>query len=416
MNIKARLTLLALAAAVYNTAAAGAFCRSYTPAVKTVVATVGENWLSPPVMTLGSDEVLYVSFDEMSHNYHRYICHVEHCEADWSVSEGIFESDYLNGLNDNPIDDYRNSLNTTQMYTHYSFSLPNDRCSLKMSGNYRLRILDEDNDGACVAEVRFMVVEPLTAVGLSATTNTDVDHNQRHQQVSVGVDYRGLQVNNVDEEVMLVVMQNGNEDGSRRGVRPNLMSQQGLTWQHNRDLIFDAGNEYHKYEILDVTHTTMGLDHISWDGRWFNVWPIIDEPRNNYLYDVDANGSFFIRNSDNREIDYTCDYVNVHYRLKVPEQQGADVIIDGHWTTDADSSQYTMTWDPVFGGYTATTIQKQGYYSYRYLLRGSDGRLTQPPFEGSFYQTENRYQALVYYKKTGDRTWRIVGYRELVFK
>ena len=36
--------------------------------------------------------------------------------------------------------------------------------------------------------------------------------------------------------------------------------------------------------------------------------------------------------------------------------------------------------------------------------------------EGTFSETENRYQALVYYKGTGERTWRIVGYQQIVFK
>ena len=39
-----------------------------------------------------------------------------------------------------------------------------------------------------------------------------------------------------------------------------------------------------------------------------------------------------------------------------------------------------------------------------------------PDSEGSFYQTENRYQALVYYKGPMDRTWRLVAYRALDFR
>ena len=35
------------------------------------------------------------------------------------------------------------------------------------------------------------------------------------------------------------------------------------------------------------------------------------------------------------------------------------------------------------------------------------------PSEGNFFQTENRYQAMVYYKGTGERTWRLVGYQQV---
>ena len=40
-----------------------------------------------------------------------------------------------------------------------------------------------------------------------------------------------------------------------------------------------------------------------------------------------------------------------------------------------------------------------------------DGTITTMPTEGDFYQTENSYQALIYYKGTGERTDRLVGYQ-----
>ena len=69
-----------------------------------------------------------------------------------------------------------------------------------------------------------------------------------------------------------------------------------------------------------------------------------------------------------------------------------------------------MTYDMESQTYHAAILQKQGYYSYQYLM--DDGRLA--PSEGNFWETENRYQALVYYKGAGERTWRLVGYRALV--
>jgi hypothetical protein len=119
-------------------------------------------------------------------------------------------------------------------------------------------------------------------------------------------------------------------------VRPNLINNKGLTWSHNKNLIFDAGNEYRKYEILDVSHPTMGIDHIEWDGHHYQAFTVMDEPRHNYLTDEDADGCFLIRNSDNYEIDYTCDYVNVHYKLKSPELDQGRMIINGQLATDAN--------------------------------------------------------------------------------
>ena len=165
--------------------------------------------------------------------------------------------------------------------------------------------------------------------------------------------------------------------------------------------------------MLDVSHTTMGLDKMVWNGERYEAYPFIDESRRNYLYDEDANGSFFIRNSDNWQIETTCDYVWVIYRMKCPPLPNGEMLIDGWWTTDADTRTYTMTYDTESGMYTARILQKQGYYSYQYLWQQPDGTRRFAPSEGSFYQTENRYQALVYYRGINDNTWRLTAFRQL---
>jgi hypothetical protein len=68
-----------------------------------------------------------------------------------------------------------------------------------------------------------------------------------------------------------------------------------------------------------------------------------------------------------------------------------------------------MRYDGERKVYFTALLQKQGYYNYRYLT--ADRQI--PPSEGNFYQTENRYQVLVYYKEVGGRTWRLVGYKSL---
>lgn len=405
-----RLTLILIVLLLAVMPAAG-FHKIYSPQVKSLQVVVNQNWQSLPVMKLNSADRLYVGFDELSHDYHRYICHIERCEADWTTATEMFESDWLNGFNDLIVDDYEHSINTTVPYTHYQFSLPNDQCHLKMSGNYRLHI-QEDGTDEDVLTVEFMVTEQSMQLSMTATTNTDQDTNGRHQQVSMSIGYMNHSVVRPDEQIQTVVMQNGREDNCRRNVRPAFVNQNGQEWSHAMEYIFDAGNEYRKYEVLDPTHPTMGIDYIRWDGDHYQVFPYISEPRPNYLYDEDADGAFYIRNSDNRENDIISDYVWINYRLKSDPVSDGYIVIDGQWTTE-NSETYRMTYDENAGMYTASILQKQGYYSYQYLWEDNRGTRRPLPSEGNFYPTENRYQAFIYYKEVGGRTWRLTAFGQI---
>lgn len=390
--------------------------RILSPNVKSLQVVVNQDWLSMPIMTLGSSDVLQMDFDELSHDYIRFKAHLEPCNPDWTPTEGLFESDWLEGFNDWPIEEYENSLNTTVLYTHYKLQIPNEQCRLKMSGNYRLHIMDEDDEEVAVAE--FRVLEPITTVGLGVSTNTDIDHQRSHQQVSMSVNCGNLRITNPNEQIQTFVLQNCREDNMKENVRPNYVTPGRLQWEHNRQLIFEAGNEYHKYETLDPSHPTMGLAGISWneEDKLFEAFPFPCEQQRNYTYNEDADGAFLIRNSENYEIDRTCDYIRVHYVLKPLRQyENTQVIIDGQWTTEAPET-YFASYDEENGVYHASVLQKQGYYNYQFLMLDPDGLTHRMPEEGSFYQTENRYQALVYFKGTGQRSWQLVGYQQITFR
>jgi hypothetical protein len=383
--------------------------------IASLQVVAGDDWLSPPVVKLNGSAPINISFDDLTHEYHRYAYRLEHCEADWSVSKELFASNFCEGFNEDVIiDDVEESINTNTLYTHYKFQIPNENCKIKMSGNYKLTIYDE-NTGDDVACACFMVVDQKVTVKLAVTSNTDIDTNKSHQQVSMDVSLSGIKVNRFDDEIKTVVMQNGRWDNAVMNAKPQYVTSDMASWNHNKNLIFNAGNEYRKFETLDVTHTTMGLESVDWDGNDYiaNVWT--DEPRFNYVYDEDTNGAFYIRNSDNSENDVTTEYVVVNFKLKT-NRQNDDIFINGNWTNDRFIDKYKMVYDPSNNLYTASLKLKQGYYSYQYLTHDATGMAHPLVSEGNFFQTENDYQALVYYKGTGQRTYQLVGYQQVTLK
>lgn len=392
----------------------------FKSSIRSLQVVSGTDWLSMPVMKLGGygdGSVINIAFDDLTHTYERYTYNIEHCEADWTTTESLFPSDYLEGfVSDNVIENVEESINTNVLYTHYSLSIPNSQCRIKMSGNYKLNIID-DNTGEKVLTACFMVAEQgAMGVSMTATSNTDIDTNKSHQQVGMSVSYNGLKVTDPSAQVKTVVLQNGRWDNAVANAKPQYTTVSGLQWNHCRDLIFDAGNEYHKFETLATTHPTMGVDNISWDGENYHAHIFADEPRPNYLYDEDANGAFYVRNSDNIENDRSCDYLYTHFTLMSPAPVEGEVYLNGAWTNDRFLPEYKMEYNGEKKCYEGCVLLKQGYYSYQYVMLDKDGRPRIMPTEGSFFQTENKYQALVYYRGQGERTDRLVGFCQIQLK
>ncbi len=387
--------------------------RIYDKNIASLTVMVGTDWQHIPITTLGG-KAINIAFDELSHDYHRYTYTVEHCEADWTVSEDLFTSDYMDGfMTDNTIDNYELSAGTYQLYTHYELQIPNPQCRLTMSGNYRVKVFDDDEDNPVLCAC-FMVNEDAAGVSMGYTTNTDIDINATHQQLSMTVDYSNLRVSSPEQQLYVVVMQNQRRDNMVVNPRVTFRANNSLKWEHSEDLIFLAGNEYHKFETLDPSHATMGLESVGWDrmrSEW-HAYVIPDEPARNYVYDVDADGCFLIRNSDNENVDTECDYVWTHFTLYAP-REGGSVYVNGAWTYGQLTPEYEMTWNYDANCYEGAVYLKQGYYSYQYLAMDTDGRIHRLASEGNFFQTQNTYQALVYYKGNADRAWRLVGTGEI---
>lgn len=383
----------------------------YNERIASLQVVAGTDWLQPPIISLNDGKVINISFDDLTHVYHRYTYTITHCESDWSKSEELFVSDYIAGFQDAiTIDDCEESINTNQLYTHYKLQIPNDECRLRISGNYRLDVIDDETRDTMFT-ARFMVVEPLVNTSITINTNTDIDIRKKHQQVDVRIDYPNtLKVTDPRRQFKVKVLQNDCTYNMTECPPAPILMNNGMQWTHTRDLIFDAGNEYHKFEILDVHRNSLNVEYVRWDETWYNIHLYHDIPRPSYVYDEDANGSFILRNSDNTiDSDVISEYVKVHFYLDTPKLDG-DVYVDGKWAINSLSEQYRMEYDEEQKCYHLEVPLKLGYYSYQYLYVPQDtGIPVICPTEGNFYETENNYTVYTYYRPNGERTDRLVG-------
>lgn len=375
----------------------------------------------PPVMEL-SKYRFTLGFDEMSHEYHRYIYHIDHCEADWSVSEDIFESSFLDGLNDQPIEDYEKSFNTNQIYTHYSVSFPNEETRMLLSGNYRITIYDDDDDEhTALLTAEFSLVEPVISVSGTVDANTDIDFQRSHQQVSLSMGFGALRVTDPERELRTFVIQNRRPDRCVEA-KANIRKANGLDFTHQRNLIFPAGSECHKFEILDVNRSNLNIDNIRWFEPYYHATLYEERPQHNYTYEQDVNGAYVIRNAEDEDNETTCEYIITHFRLKSEPIQGGPIYVQGNWCNNWPNEEYEMKYDEQSGEYQTAVLLKQGYYEYRFVQLTDQKTAAGTPIaitdrtDGNFYQTENEYIVLVYHKEPGGRYDKLVGHTVLQTK
>src|SRR5450759_2428484 len=99
--------------------------QTYLNNIKTVEMYRSGWRLSPPMRNLRDTSSLILEFDDLADETTHYTYTLIHCSAGWEPSD-LVNTEYLSGLPENEIRDYRFSRNALQNYKHYRLSLPND--------------------------------------------------------------------------------------------------------------------------------------------------------------------------------------------------------------------------------------------------------------------------------------------------
>lgn len=382
--------------------------------IKSLQVKPNGEWGEQPVMPLGGANYMEISFDDLQHNFVRYTYTITHCNADWKQSD-LIRSEYMDGFDDNRIDEYDQSMNTEMEYNHYTFTLPNEDVKLLVSGNYIVNIF-EDGEDEPVARACFSVIEPHVGITMELSGNTDIDTYASHQQLSFVINYSGFQTRNAIDELIPVVRQNNRWDNAVYNLKPTFMRVNEMVYEHNRNLIFEAGNEFRRFEILDRHVPTMRIDRMRYDGDYYHATVMTDEQRTAYLFDRDQNGRYWVRNGNNVDNDTESDYYYTHFRLEMPQIPGGDLYISGDMTNYSMTEDFKMEYNLLEHAYELVLPLKQGSYNYQYLfLRDGNSVAEATPSEGSFHQTENEYSVYVYYRPFGTRYDKLVGFKTITF-
>jgi len=388
----------------------------FNPQIKTLQIGVQGEKLGLPILELNGANTLKVSFDEMSHETHSYSYKVLHCNADWTLSN-LNSNEYLGGFTTGNINDFTLSVNTTFLYTHYQFNIPNEDMNFKISGNYLLIIYEDNVIEKPIAQACFSIVEPRVYITPNLRGNTDTEINERLQQLDFEVELNGYLVRDAASEIKVVVRQNNRTDNQVTDIKPTFLSNSKLSFINNKALIFEGGYEYHRFDISSVYGGGEGVENIRYNRTNYvaNLYENKITTSKTYMQEMDVNGKYVINmqnaQDDNVEADYM--YVNFSLAAKNPFFDG-QIYLGGEFNFNLMNDISRMKYDLNKESYVQTVLLKQGGYNYQYwFLPKGERAATTERIDGTYWQTRNEYTIYIYHRGWGDRYDRLVGVKGL---
>lgn len=378
----------------------------YRENIRTVIMYKAGFELSPPIIQLNTGEKLVFTFDDLDGGYKQYKYTLVHCDAFWNTSQ-LLQMEYLDGFNEDYIQDYKSSFNTTIPYVNYMLVFPTEYLRIRKSGNYILKVyLDTDKDENVVITRRFMVCDPKVTVQGRVGNSVDVSLRNTHQQVNFEIITDGYTLTDSYSNLHVMVQQNGRWDDMVRNIQPRMITGNVYDYSLNEQLTFPGGNEYRYFDMKTLKYNTDRMQSLQYTEEGYQVYLTTDMPRTsgNYYSEEDINGRKLISANDSQDSYTEGDYAWVHFTLsyKYPSAEG-NIYVFGALSDMQFNPSNLMIYNFNQKAYEAKILLKQGYYNYIYAFLENRSNVGDAAFiEGSFWETENEYAIYVYHRQQGD--------------
>lgn len=362
-----------------------------------------------PIFKLG--DAFDFQFDDLFGNEADYYYEITHCDYNW-VPSNIPKSEYLQGFDSQKIQEYKNSFNTLQSYSHYTLSIPNQYSRLLLSGNYVLTILNSDKE--VVLKRHFILYEEIVRVPLRIKKARTVNNLYTKHNLEFEIIGDNFLFQNPTQSLKVALLQNGKFNTAIKNIPSQYVIGNTFVYKYDKETQFWAGNEFLNFDSKDIRYANNYISYVNSDNDMYNSHLYTNNDRTNLPYTnlTDINGNFKeqIVNGINPKIE--SDYSWVYFSLSAPSfMLNKNIYVGGMFNNYSTSPEYKMDYNAKTALYEKAILIKQGFVNYQYLVVDNKGIVDQEnAIDGNFYQTENDYSVLVYYKGNGDRYEKVIGY------
>jgi len=377
------------------------------PYIKSVQFYSNTSQSQLPVLRLG--DPLNLSFDDIIGDEADYYYTITHHNYDWTPSV-LAKTEYLKGVDDVRIMNYTNSVSTLQLYTHYELQIPNQyTTALLKSGNYLLSVFN--NEDELIFSRKFMIYDPQVTVGVEILRTRNLEYIEEKQVVNFNVDGGDLILINPENTVKPLIIQNNDLKRAIGPIKPQFSIGNMLQYRYDEETSFFAGNEFFDFDNKDIRAATNRVQYIELIDLYHNyLFGNITRDNTVYTYNPDLNGNFKINTIQGDEPKVNAEYAWIHFSLDHPQRAlDEEIHVYGNFNNYVIEDATKMQYNPESKRYELPLLLKQGYYNYRYVVVKDGSLLPFNPVDGDFWQTENIYDVLIYYRAPGSRFDELIG-------
>lgn len=361
-----------------------------------------------PIFKLGDG--FQFQFDDLFGNEANYYFEIVHCDYNW-IPTDIPKTDYMKGFDGQRIQEYENSVNTLQMYSHYKLPIPNQYMQLRISGNYILKILNESRD--VILSRKFIVYEDLVTVPMQIKRARTANYLDYKHNVEFSIKSQAINFQNPLKNIKVCLMQNGQLNTAIQNIVPQYTIGNDLIYKYDTQTQFWAGNEFLYFDNSDIRSAGNNISRVDSSSGIYNTNLYTNNARGNYPYSLtpDVNGNFVVRNIGGTKNEIEADYAWVYFSLSAPSfMKNKGIYITGMLNNYSLSPEYKMDFNKEKNTYEKAILIKQGFTNFQYQIADDKGNIdAENAIDGNFWQTENEYILLVYYRENNDRYERVIG-------
>ncbi|MES2432115.1 MAG: DUF5103 domain-containing protein [Bacteroidota bacterium] len=381
--------------------------------IKTARLHIYGDQLAMPVYKLNSSDRLELHFDDMDGDVKSYYYTYQLCDYNWqAVNLSAF--DYMKGFTQQRISNYRYSSIAYTRYTHYQAILPEANSVPTKSGNYLLKVFLNGDTSKLAFTKRLLVLDSKSAVAAQIMQPFTPQNFNTHQRIKFSVNISGLKIFNANQDIKVVVLQNNRWDNMQANVLPTFIRGNTLEYNTENSFVFPGGKEWRWLDLRSLRLLSERVDSADKKKNSTDIFVTTDVDRSaqRYLYYTDFNGQYQVMTYESINPYWQGDYARVHFKFAPPNYlpyKNKDVYLIGQLTDYQISDSTKLVYNPENGHYENSQFLKQGYYNYGYALIDRTNPADKKELDGDYWETENSYTILIYYKSFTDRNDQLIG-------